>query len=58
MTYKEVEAIRKKLGLTRVGFAERLGVSIHAYYSWSRTGREVKGAVLVLLKEMERKANE
>lgn len=54
MTSEEIQAIRKRIGLTQEQLAEKLGVTIHAVRKWEQGQRQVKGAALKLLQEMKK----
>lgn len=50
ITYKEIETIRKEIGLTTVAFCRMVGIATHTYYSWSQPGKHPKGSTALLLK--------
>lgn len=54
MTIEDVKSVRKRLGLTQVELAEKLGVSVHAVRKWEQGQRQIKGAALKLLQEMKK----
>ncbi len=61
MTPARIREIRDKLGLTNAQLAATLGVSLATLLGWLRpsgnaASREVRGAALVLLQLLERRA--
>lgn len=61
MTPARIRQIRDKLGLTNAQLAATCGVSVQTVYGWLRpsgnaASREVRGAALVLLDLLERRA--
>ena len=47
ITYKELERLRKSIGLTRKAMAKRLGISVNTYYIY-QTGRTPSKRVAML----------
>jgi len=48
MKYKEMEAIRNKLGLTKKAFSKLVGIKVSTYYSY-KANRKPSGAVEKIL---------
>lgn len=48
-TTVDVKAIRQRIGLTQVEFADRLGVGLGTLQHWERGVRKPRGPALVLL---------
>jgi putative transcriptional regulator len=51
---KSVAATRQRLGLSQIGFAEMLGISVRTLHHWEQGTRIPSGAARVLLKVAER----
>ena len=51
----DVQALRKKVGLTQQEFAARFGISVATLRHWERGDRRPHGAGLVLLQVIDKK---
>ena len=49
-----VQALRKRIGLTQVEFAAKFGIGLGTLRHWERGDRKPKGAALVLLRVIEK----
>lgn len=58
MTATEIKALRRRLGLTQLQFANRLGVSVQAVYYWERGLRTPTGLYAATLDELARQHEE
>ena len=50
--YKNIEAERARLSLTKVKFAEKLGVTSQTYLKWIRGQSDISASKLRLMAEM------
>ena len=50
----DVQALRKRIGLTQVEFAAKFGIGLGTLRHWERGDRKPKGAALVLLRVIEK----
>jgi len=53
MTPLEIKALRQKLGLTQRELAEQVGVSTKAVENWEQGVRELRGAALRTVLEIQ-----
>jgi putative transcriptional regulator len=51
----DVQAVRRKVGLTQQQFAARFGISVATLRHWERGDRRPHGAALVLLQVIDKK---
>ncbi|TMH38076.1 MAG: helix-turn-helix domain-containing protein [Betaproteobacteria bacterium] len=51
----DIQALRKKVGLTQEEFAARFGISLGTLRHWERGDRRPHGAALVLLQVIDKK---
>lgn len=54
MDPEKIIALREKLGITQRELAEKLGITVHAVRKWEQGKRQIKGAALKLLQELEK----
>ena len=46
----DVAALRRFVGLTQVGFAQAMGISVHTLRNWEQNRRSPEGPALALLR--------